>query len=207
MPAVSEVEDRVGGDVHAGVADRAGRVHRGGPAHEEDGQRDPVDPAVKQRAAAQRRREPAVIRRVPRRHTRHVELSEADLADRARHDQLFRPPQGGNEARAHRLHQEPALAAGGAGHPASLGRVDREGLLAHHRLAGVKRADRPLRVKRVRQPDVDHVDLRVRKQQLEARVTAGDAVLVAKGLGALGTAPRDGHERRSGNRPYLRHEP
>ena len=59
----------------------------------------------------------------------------------------------------------------------------RQRLLAQHVLAGLQRADRPRHVQRVRQRDVDRVDLRVGEQRLVAAVRAAEPVLGRVRLG------------------------
>ena len=66
-----------------------------------------------------------------------------------------------------------------------------ERLLAEHVLARLERADRPLDVERVRQPDVDGLDLRIREQRLVAAVGAVDPALARVRVGTVLVAARD----------------
>ena len=95
-----------------------------------------------------------------------------------------------------RLHENPARAVGGVEGALDLLGPPVERLLAEDVLAGLERAHRPLDVKRVRQRDVDRLDVGVREQRLVAPVGALDPVLARVRLGARLVAARDARRRR-----------
>src|SRR5262249_59414991 len=70
-------------------------------------------------------------------------------------------------------------------------RVTRHGLLAEDVLVRLERADRPFDVHRVREPDVDRVDVTVLEQLLVASVRAVDVVLLRVCERAHDVAARD----------------
>src|SRR6266571_9300972 len=73
-------------------------------------------------------------------------------------------------------------------------RAPAERLLAEDVLAGLQSPDRPVGVQRVRQRDVDDLDVLVVEQCLVAAVRALDAVLAGIRLGAPLVATRDGDD-------------
>ena len=93
-----------------------------------------------------------------------------------------------------RLHQHAPGPLGGVERALRLLRPPRQRLLAEHVLAGLQRPDRPLDVQRVRQRDVDRVDLRVGEQRLVAAVRAREPVLGGVRTGALRVAAGDGDD-------------
>ncbi len=75
-----------------------------------------------------------------------------------------------------RLDGDPARPLGGSGDGIDVVHSQREGLLAEHVLAGLQRADRPLRMEVVGQGDVDDVDIGGREERLIGTEGLGDAV-------------------------------
>ena len=71
-----------------------------------------------------------------------VRLHHFQLADLAVEYPLADVDHGGMDHGPHRLHQEPIVPGRRLDHLAGLGRVDGEGLLAQHVLAGVEGGDR-----------------------------------------------------------------
>src|SRR5215211_1309772 len=71
-------------------------------------------------------------------------------------------------------------------------RVPGERLLAQHVFPGLERAQRPLDVHRVRQWDVDRLDVGIGKQRVVACVRALDLVVAGVGLRAGGVSARHG---------------
>ena len=90
-----------------------------------------------------------------------------------------------------RLHQQAAGAVGGVEGLLDLGGGPRERLLAQHVLAGLERADRPRHVERVRQRDVDRLDVGVLEKRLVAPVRALDPVVARVRFGPRRVAARD----------------
>ena len=76
--------------------------------------------------------------------------------------------------------RQPPVALGRVERRLDVGRVARQRLLAQHVLAGLERPDRPLAVQRVRQRDVDGLDLRVGEQLLVRAVGLRDLPLRAR---------------------------
>ena len=123
---------------------------------------DAVAADVHQRAALDVRAQPDVVRVVERVAERRAD--EPELADRALVDQLLQPLRLRIVAVHEGLGQEAAGAVGRVERRLDLLRMARERLLAQHVLAGLDRADRPFAVHRVRQGDVDGLDLRILEQ-------------------------------------------
>src|SRR5947209_1093116 len=93
-----------------------------------------------------------------------------------------------------RLHQQAACVFGGVEAVLGIGGGSRERLLAQHVLARLERADRPRHVERVRQRDVDGLDVRVLEERLVATVRALDPPLARVRVGAGLVAARDRDE-------------
>ena len=93
-----------------------------------------------------------------------------------------------------RLAQQSAAPLGGVECRDHLLGVARERLLAEHVLAGLERFDRPLGVQRVRQRDVDRLDLGVGEQVLVRAVGARNLPLARVGLGPGPVAAGNGDE-------------
>ena len=89
------------------------------------------------------------------------------------------------------FHQEDALLAGGVDHLRRRFGVERDRLLAQHRLAGGDRGHRHLLVERVRRRDVDRLDRLVREQLVDRRRRRRDLPLVGERLRQLGRQPGD----------------
>ncbi len=87
--------------------------------------------------------------------------------------------------------QQPAGAVGGVEGRGDLFRVPRERLLAEHVLAGLERLDRPLDVHRVRQRDVDGLDVGIGEQGLVRAVRARNLPLARVRVGPRLVAARD----------------
>ena len=119
---------------------------------------------------------------------------QPDLADRAVTDELHEL--GGLRVVAvhERLAQQSAAPLGGVECRIHLLRVAREWLLAEHVLAGLERLDRPLGVQRVRQRDVDRLDLGIGEQVLVRAVGARDLPLAGVRLGPGLVAAGNGDE-------------
>ena len=83
------------------------------------------------------------------------------------------------------------VALGGVEGPLDVADVTAERLLAEDVLAGLERLDRPLAVHRVRQRDVDRLDLRVGEQLLVRAVGPRDLPLLRELLGPREVAAAD----------------
>ena len=112
-------------------------------------------------------------------------------ADRPAVDELGQLPGLRVVAPHERLHQQAPGPVGRVEGGLDLRGAARHRLLAEHVLARLERADRPLAVERVREGDVDGLDVRVVEQRLVAAVRALDAPLPRVLLGAGGVAARD----------------
>src|SRR5690606_11758292 len=169
--------------VHPRLGEPAVRVHGRGDAEQVVGEGHGVDAEIEQGAARQLGVEEAVL---------GADVEPLPVV-RAERDQLTDlpslddPAQDGDvrqEPRPHRLHDEHALRARGAGDLLRLRSGPREGLLDEHVLAGLDRGQRVLGVLRVRARDVHGIALRVRDESLVTLVRRGDAVLRGEALGA-----------------------
>ena len=92
------------------------------------------------------------------------------------------------------LHQQPLVGLGCIECPLDLDRAAVERLLAQDMLARLDRAHRPLDVHRVRERDVDGLDIGVLEQRLVASVRTLDPVLARVCLCAVAVAAADGDE-------------
>src|SRR5262249_9462960 len=102
-----------------------------------------------------------------------------------------------------RLGQEPVRTVGYIECLLDLLGVPRQRLLAEDVLACFERPDRPLAVQRVRERDVDRLDVGILEQRLVAPVRTLDVPFLRVGLGPTLLAARDGDQRR----PVRRTEP
>jgi len=119
---------------------------------------------------------------------------QPELADRALVDELLQPLRLRMVAVHERLHQDPPRSAGGVEGALDLLRPPVERLLAEHMLSGLERAHRPLDVQRVRQRDVDRVDVRILEERLIRAVRGRDLPLARICVGGLLRPARDGDE-------------
>src|SRR5262249_5226584 len=105
-------------------------------------------------------------------------------------DELQRP--GGQRVVpvVERLHHDQPAGLGGVRDLPGLAGVGGHRLLAQHVLTGGDRGERPLRVQRVRQRDVDRVDLRILDDLGVRAVYDRDVVAVGEGAGAGRVARR-----------------
>src|SRR5262249_29588343 len=90
-----------------------------------------------------------------------------------------------------RLRKEPPRPLGGVEGALDFGRVAAHRLLAEDVLPALDRADRPLAVHRVRERDVDRLDVGVIEQRLVGTVRPLDAPLAPLALRAAPVATRD----------------
>ncbi len=151
-----------------------------------------VDAEIEQRAAAERRIAQPVAG-VERAREAEVGGHGADVADRAVGDELDELAHQGMAVHPHPLHQEhPAL--GGEVHELpGLRCVERERLLAQHRLSGRQAEPRGRPVRGVRCGDVHHIDVLVGGQRGPVAVRPGDAEAVGEGLRGRLAAGRHRH--------------
>jgi hypothetical protein len=119
---------------------------------------------------------------------------EPKRPDRASLDELAELRRLGVVAVHEGLHQDPPGPVGGFEGALDLLRAAVERLLAEDVLAGLERPDRPLDVQRVRQRDVDGLDVVVGEERLVAPVCALDPLLARIGLRARLVAARHGDD-------------
>jgi hypothetical protein len=161
--------------------------HALGRAEDHRGQRDRVDPDIQQRAATQRGIEQAALR-VEAGAKAKINLDHAHFADCLGRQQLAQPNHVRQKARPHRLHQKHAARPCGRDHRLGLASIDRERLLAQHRLAGFQAHERVIVMQRVRSRHIDRVDIGVTRQRRVAAMPARRAKSLAKRLGRLSRA-------------------
>ncbi len=160
-----------------------------GLAAEEARAADVVTADVHQRAALDIGAQADVVLVVERVAERRAD--EPQLADRALVDELLRTLRLRVVAVHERLAQQAAGALGRVERRLDLVGVARHRLLAEHVLARLERLDRPLAVHRVRQGDVDRLDLVVGEQRLVRAVGAWDLPFLRVRVGARLVAARD----------------
>ena len=111
-------------------------------------------------------------------------------ADRLLRDELGQPARLRVVPVHERLHQQPVLALGHIEGALDLLGATAQRLLAQDVLAGLERADRPVDMHRVRERDVDDLDVGVGEQRVIAAVSPLDAVLAGIFVGALPVTAR-----------------
>jgi len=198
-PAVDLRDDVVGEaeragerDVDAARAERLLAVHALGLARQQARAADAVAADVHQRASVEVGEQADVLRVVEEEAERGPD--EPQPADRALGDELRQPPRLRREPPHECLHQQPARVLGGVEGVLGVDGGSRERLLAEHVLAGLERADRPLDVHRVREGDVQRLDLRVFEQLFVGSVGALDPPFLRVVVGTFLSAARDRHE-------------
>ena len=168
-------------DVHAARANELLAVHGLRLAGEEPRPADAVTADVHERAAVQVSRKADVL-----------EVGEAEAegcadelepADRTALHELLHPGRLRVVPVHEGLHEKPIRGVGGVEGALDLLGAPVEGLLAENVLPGFEREDRPLDVQRVRERDVDGVDVGVGEQPFVASVGALDPVLARVGIG------------------------
>src|SRR5437588_1335765 len=198
-PAVDLAEDVVGEaegpgerDVDTARAERLLAVHALGLARQQTRAADAVAPDVHERAALEVGQQADILRVVEE--EAEGGPDEPQPADRALGDELGQPLRLRRVTPHERLHQQPACVLGGVEGVLGIGGGSRERLLAQHVLAGLERADRPRHVERVRQRDVDRLDVLILEEPLVAPVRALDPPLARVRVGAGLVAARDRDE-------------
>src|SRR5581483_5113398 len=144
---------------------------------------------VHERAALDVRAQPDVAGVVER--VAEGGADEPHRPDRALVDQLAQAPRLRRVAVHERFRDEQPGLLGRVEHGLRLLRVGGQRLLAEHVLAGLERPDRPLAVERVRQRDVDRLDVRILEQRLVRAVGALDPPLARECLRPPPLAARD----------------
>ena len=148
---------------------------------------DAVAADVHQRAALERRLQAHVAGTLEQEGERCPD--QAQLADLL--EQLDEPARLRVVAPHERLGEHEAAALGGVERARDVVGVTRQRLLAEHVPAGLQRAQRPLDVERVRQRDVDRLDVRIGEQRLVGAVRTWNAERPRLSLGARAVARAD----------------
>src|SRR5262249_60604394 len=184
-----ELHDAVETHVDPGVADDLATEDELRLSCDESAAADAVAADIHQRAAVELRPEPDVL--AVREREAEPRVQRAKLADSTREDELVQGVGLQVVAIHERLHEDAVVLLGDVECALDVLRVTRHGLLAEDVLVRLERADRPFDMHRVRQPDVDRVDVTVPEQLLVASVRAVDVVLLRVCERAHDVAARD----------------
>jgi hypothetical protein len=171
--------------VHARCPEDGLRLDARGPTEEVHDEGQCIDAEVEEGSTALSRVEVAVCPVVREAEAR---CHQAKLADLPAPDEPLELSHERDEPHPHALHAEELRPARNLDHPARVGGVHREGLLAQDRLAVLEREDRVLGVRRVLGRDVDDVHVRIARERLVARVRVRGAERAGERRSAVGRA-------------------